>query len=44
MKKEIENKINDLIYKANHTSDFERWQKINAQINELKKKGVESYE
>ncbi len=37
MKKEIENKINDLIYKANHTSDFKRWQKINAQINKLKK-------
>mgnify|MGYP007122044731 CR=1 FL=1 len=37
----IQNKIDDLIYKANHTSDYKRWQKINAQIDELKKKGVE---
>ena len=36
--KEIQNKINDLIYKANHTNDFKRWQKITAQINELKKR------
>ena len=34
-KKEIENKIDDLIYQANHTSDFKRWQKINAQIYKL---------
>lgn len=37
----IQNKIDDLIYKANHTSDFKRWQEINAQINELKMKGVD---
>lgn len=44
MKKEIQNKIDDLIYKANHTSDFKRWQKINTQINELKRKELKSHE
>lgn len=33
----IQNKIDDLIYKANHTSDFKRWQKINTQIDKLEK-------
>ncbi len=43
MKEKIENKINELIYQANHTSDFKRWQKITAQINELRK-GVDRNE
>ena len=34
----IQNKIDELIYKANHTSDYKRWQKINTQINNLKSK------
>lgn len=36
-KEKIQNKIDDLIFKANHTSDFKRWQKINTQIYKLEK-------
>lgn len=34
----IQNKIDNLIYKANHTNNFKEWQKINIQINNLKSK------
>ena len=30
--KALENKINDLIEKANHTSDYKKWQKLSIQI------------
>lgn len=30
--KALENKINDLIEKANHISDYKEWQKLSVQI------------
>ena len=30
--KSLENKINDLIEKANHISDYKEWQKLSIQI------------
>ena len=35
--KKLENKINDLIEKANHTTDYKRWQKLSIQIATYRK-------
>lgn len=35
--KKLENKINDLIEKANHTTDYKRWQKLSIEIATYRK-------
>ena len=35
--KALENKINDLIEKANHTTDYKRWQKLSIEIATYRK-------